>query len=58
MKADLIFIREHVFAPKGARDCVNHLENGHFPYESFKNLTIYMTTNSHHLHQMILKHCF
>ena len=38
---DLIFIREHVFVPKGARCCANHLENGRIPYESFKNLIIY-----------------
>ena len=37
----LIFIREHVFVPKGARCCANHLENGCLPYESFKKLIIY-----------------
>ena len=38
---DLIFIREHVFVPKGVRCCANHLENKCLPYKSFKKLIIY-----------------
>ncbi|CAF4189825.1 unnamed protein product [Rotaria sordida] len=38
---DLIFMRQHIFVPKGARCCAKHLENKRLSYESFKNLIIY-----------------